>query len=144
MTKGAVTGFALLIGLMALAPRAEAQAPAPRSTGASAGAARSVMDGVYTPAQAKRGDTVRTNACSACHGGSDWRGNFMLGWKGRSVADLVDHLRSTMPMDAPGSLKPQEYADVVAYMLSINGIPAGQAELKDGASLKTILIEAKK
>lgn len=141
MTKGAVSSLVLLIGLLALAPSVQAQAPAQRSAGASAGAARSVMDGVYTPAQAKRGNEIRTNSCAMCHGGSDWNG-IIRGWNGRSVADLVEHLRSTMPMGAPGSLKRQEYADVVAYMLSINGIPAGKTELKDDASLKSILITA--
>ena len=145
MTRGAAVLVALLVGCAAFAPRAEAQAPAQRSANTSAGSSsRSVLDGVYTPAQAKRGNEIRTASCSACHGGNDWSGNFMRGWSGRTVEDLVDHLRSSMPMDAPGSLGRQQYADLVAYMLSINGIPAGKAELKADASMKSIVIEPKK
>ncbi len=34
-----------------------------------------------------------------------------------------------MPMDAPGKLSAEEYADVVAYMLKLQGAPPGEAEL---------------
>jgi hypothetical protein len=48
-------------------------------------------------------------------------------------------------MDAPGSLKPAEYAEIIAYFLSINGYPAGTTEL-DGsdASIKAIKLDARK
>ena len=50
-----------------------------------------------------------------------------------------------MPMDAPGNMKPQEYADILAYFLSINGYPAGQAELEGTeAAIKAIKLDAKK
>ena len=65
-------------------------------------------------------------------------------WTDKPMADLHTALTS-MPMDAPGSLKPQEYADILAYFLSINGYPAGQAELGGSEdAIKAIKIDAKK
>jgi len=50
-----------------------------------------------------------------------------------------------MPSSAPGSLTPEQYADVMAYVLSINKYPAGQAEIaKDGAGLKSVKMAAPK
>ena len=52
---------------------------------------------------------------------------------------------TTMPEDNPGSLQPQEYADILAYFLSINGYPAGQAELKgDDAAIGAVKVDVKK
>ncbi len=34
-----------------------------------------------------------------------------------------------MPDDAPGSLPPQQYVDVVTYILQLNGFPPGAREL---------------
>jgi len=42
---------------------------------------------------------------------------------------MFDVISDTMPEDNPGSLKPQEYADVIAYLLKLNNFPAGQDEL---------------
>jgi hypothetical protein len=48
------------------------------------------------------------------------------------------------PPEQPGKLTPQQNADVVAYILSENGFPAGAAELpSDLALLKQIRIDAK-
>ena len=63
------------------------------------------------------------------------------------VADTADalyeNLRTTMPKDNPGVLKPQEYADVIAYLFKINQLPPGDAELKGTkAALKQVTIEA--
>jgi hypothetical protein len=47
-----------------------------------------------------------------------------------------------MPKIDPGSLQPNEYAQVLAYMLKLNGLPAGQKELPaDVAVLKSIRID---
>ena len=50
-----------------------------------------------------------------------------------------------MPEDNPGSLKQQEYADILAYFLSLNAYPTGDAELAPGAGpMANIKIEKKK
>ena len=70
---------------------------------------------------------------------------FLSKWDGRTAGDLFDRIRSSMPDDNPGQLSNQQYADVLAHILSENEFPAGQKELdKDAAPLKEIRIEEKK
>jgi hypothetical protein len=48
-----------------------------------------------------------------------------------------------MPYDSPGALSDQQYTDIVAYMLELNGVPAGTTELPaDEAGLSQITITA--
>ncbi|HUA22284.1 MAG TPA: cytochrome c [Bryobacteraceae bacterium] len=115
----------------------------------------SVWDGVYTAAQAARGKAGYGKSCSSCHGDAlDGSGgqspalagkDFMMNWTGMTLGDLFDRIQSTMPADNPGSLKPADAADILAYMLQVNMFPAGQTELaSDTAALKKIKIEATK
>jgi hypothetical protein len=61
---------------------------------------------------------------------------FKAKWHGRSAFDLYERLRTSMPDGAAGSLPRQTYADLVAYMLKLNGQPAGPAPLPaDSAAL---------
>ena len=49
-----------------------------------------------------------------------------------------------MPQDAPDSLGTPAYADLVSYLLSVNGSPAGSNEMPlESASLKQIQFTAK-
>lgn len=101
--------------------------------------------GVYTAAQAARGLTTYDSSCASCHELSKFKGaEFTKAWTGKPLADLHTAVLS-MPMDAPGSLKPAEYAEILAYFLSINGYPAGQAELQGTeAAIKAIMLDVKK
>jgi len=113
-------------------------------------AARTVWDGVYTDAQAARGKTLYVNHCAVCHQeglqGADLapalKGEeFLLQWSDRTMFELIDRVATTMPQDAPGTLTPQENADIVAYVLQVNKLPAGAGELpSDAATLKAIAI----
>ena len=111
-------------------------------------ATRSVWQGVYTAAQSERGRSVYQQACGQCHGetlggdiGPTLSGPFWSIWEGRSAADLYRSIRTTMPADAPESLKPQEYADIVAFLFSMNKYPAGEKEMPaDSAALEAIRI----
>ncbi len=50
-----------------------------------------------------------------------------------------------MPATAPGSLSPEQTADVIAYLLSVGKYPAGAADLPAKAeALKTITLDAPK
>lgn len=117
-------------------------------------AGRSTAEGVYTDAQAKRGEQVYAETCSACHG-SDLKGTtvvpaligpeFESFWKGQPLGDLFEKVSTTMPKSAPGSLKPEQSADAVAYLLSMLKAPAGTVELAPKLEeLKQINIEAAK
>ena len=116
----------------------------------AASAATSVWDGVYTLAQAKRG-ALKSGLCVNCHG-DEFRGgpapelagpDFLERWDGRTVGDLFELIRLTMPDDDPGALPREQYADLVAYILAVNKFPTGRAEIGiDAVRLKQIQIVA--
>src|SRR4051794_39273 len=76
---------------------------------------RSIWSGVYTAAQAKRGETLYSGACSQCHGArlngaaaadqppslAIARVGFLRKWAGKPVAELFTYVRTQMPPDAP-------------------------------------------
>ena len=116
--------------------------------------ADSVWSGVYTEAQAKRGEAIYADRCASCHA-PDLSGldqapaltgaDFMTEWNELSMNDLFERVRISMPADKPGSLERQQVADVLAFILQKNGLPAGQAELPTTADgLKAIAFLAKK
>lgn len=110
---------------------------------AQAQEAKTIWDGVYTEAQATRGQKAAQQNCGSCHSpSSEWSSAmFMTAWAGRPIRELHTHLRATMPLDSPGKLSPQQYADIVAYMLKLNKVPAGNSELPaDDASLARIAV----
>jgi mono/diheme cytochrome c family protein len=107
------------------------------------GAPRSLRDGVYSARQVRRGAGIFENVCSPCHQREQFAESGLIdAWTGASVAELFDFVRSSMPEDSPGRLKPSEYADVLAFIFSANGLPAGEAEMSSDAELlQQILIE---
>lgn len=93
-------------------------------------AAQTNAPAVYSDSQALRGAAVFRRICSACHATSQFTGTGFFGaWAGRPVFEMFEQIRTTMPQDNPGRLRRQEYIDVVAYVLSLNGVPAGSREL---------------
>ena len=145
-----------ILAIAALAVAVGAQGAALSQTAESSSGARSARAGVYSEAQQKRGEGVYSRECSTCHGerlkggegapaltGSD----FAAGWNGQTVGDLFERIRQTMPAppEQPGKLTPQQTADVVAHILSVNGFPAGTTELAfDTDALKQIRIDVSK
>jgi mono/diheme cytochrome c family protein len=116
--------------------------------------AASLWDGVYTEGQAKRGEAAYKKDCGSCHG-DDLGGSgqapalagndFKMDWNGLSVGDLFDRIRVSMPADRPGKLTPEEYADILAFMLKGNQFPAGKQELPGKTEpLKQIRFETAK
>ena len=107
---------------------------------------RSVWDGVYTQAQADHGKQLFGENCAKCHGGQ-LQGmdeipplagsHFMADWETQSIADLVQRIHNTMPMDNPGALSAASSTDVVAYLLSQNNIPGGTTALPTDASMQS-------
>ena len=101
--------------------------------------ARSVGDGVYSAAQATRGQEIYKNQCAECHGnalegtvGSPLVGDsFLANWSARPLSALVDKIQKTMPFSTPGSLSRQQSTDLTAYMLQVGKFPAGRTELAE-------------
>jgi S-disulfanyl-L-cysteine oxidoreductase SoxD len=131
-------GTCLLLVAIALfaAPHASAQMPAP-------GEQRTIRSGVYTTEQAERGRMTYALSCRSCHTAASHTGvTFAKWWKDRTVADLYGYMSTQMPKNDPGSLNPEQYAEVVAYLLKMNAMPAGTTELlADSSSLAQIRIE---
>ena len=117
---------------------------------------RPLSEGVYTPAQQQRGEAIYTRECSTCHGERLKGGEgsppltgaeFDANWNDKTIADLFDKIRQTMPAppEQPGKLTPQQNADVIAHILSVDGFPPGATELpSDVDQLKRIRLTAGK
>jgi mono/diheme cytochrome c family protein len=112
---------------------------------------KSAKDGAYTAAQAERGNAEYGKNCASCHK-DDMSGSteapalvgekFIGAWRDRTVGDLYDLVRTTMPYDQPNSLAPQAYADIVASMLQKNNYQVGSEELStDPEALKNLLLK---
>ena len=101
-----------------------------------------VLDGVFTAPQAESGEATFRRRCASCHApGFFQAGTFVQAWAGRPVRSLFRRLRQTMPEDNPGGLRPREYAAVIAYILELNGYPAGENALpSDEEQLRRILM----
>jgi mono/diheme cytochrome c family protein len=92
----------------------------------------------YTAGQAERGRVAYMSNCAACHGqnlvsasyGTPLAGEYFEGkWTGKTVGELYTYARDRMPPSRPGALPDGTYADIVAYILEVNGAPAGETEL---------------
>jgi S-disulfanyl-L-cysteine oxidoreductase SoxD len=107
---------------------------------------KTTNSGVYTAAQAERGKKVFSDKCTACHEPARFSGaTFLESWNGKAMKELWDVASGTMPEDNPGSLKQQEYGDILAYFLALNEYPAGETELEgNGAAMANIKVEPKK
>jgi S-disulfanyl-L-cysteine oxidoreductase SoxD len=107
---------------------------------------RSVNDGVYTAAQAKRGGEVFEKNCTMCHDTARFTGDeFLKVWAGKPLHGLFEVVSTSMPEDNPGSLKSQEYGDVIAFFLELNRYPAGAEDLKaTPEAMRAITLDARK
>jgi Cytochrome C oxidase, cbb3-type, subunit III len=98
---------------------------------------KTVLDGVYTADQAKRGQAGYEAKCASCHradlggfSGPPLKGDlFMDRWREFKLSVLFDLIKTTMPADNPGGLSAVAYLDIQAYILQANEIPAGTKEL---------------
>lgn len=99
---------------------------------------RTAGDGVYTSAQAMRGQTAFQTSCAACHQTDGIAPNltgerFARFWTDATLNTLFTQIKSSMPRNAPGSLTDAAYTDIVAFLLAQNGFPAGGDELHPAA-----------
>jgi S-disulfanyl-L-cysteine oxidoreductase SoxD len=101
-------------------------------------ATKSANDGVYTAEQAKQGEVLYKEQCATCHGDNlEGSGpmpplagkDFLTNWTGKTVGDLFEKTHTTMPATAPGTLTPEQAAQIVAHMLAQGKYPAGTTAL---------------
>ena len=112
----------------------------------------STWDAIYVADQAAKGAGLYETSCAECHGPELEGGetapalagpDFRWAWNGRSVGELFESIRISMPEGRPRSMTRTEKASVLAFMLSENGFPAGAAELANETDLlETFRIDA--
>jgi mono/diheme cytochrome c family protein len=123
------------------------KAPAAKEAAAATATGEPVT---FTAEQAARGKTAYDANCVSCHGpdlvsanyGPPLAGEYFDGkWVGQSVGALYTHIHDRMPPSRPGELGDETYADLVAYILQVNGLAAGDTELPtDTAKLDGMII----
>ena len=104
----------------------------------TAALAQSLTAPTYTAAQARRGEAVYMAQCAACHGDQLDNGQFaapLVGpafeahWGAGGLDGPFEVMTTQMPPTNPGALPAATYADLLAFVLSRNGLPAGDKEL---------------
>ena len=108
----------------------------------AADSAATTLGKVYTDVQAAKGKDAFGLTCLSCHKPSELSGQkFWAGMVGKTVSDFFTYVRGNMPQDNPGSLSDDDYANVTAYILQLNGMPAGERPLPgDSTALAKIRI----
>src|SRR6476646_4822486 len=99
---------------------------------------KTFREGVFTAAQATRGEQVYTRTCSMCHGGN-LQGvemapalagaTFRQGWDSQPLLTLANRIKTTMPPFAPNSLSSNQITDLLSYILKANDVAAGNVSL---------------
>jgi mono/diheme cytochrome c family protein len=108
--------------------------------------APTAWDGVYSDAQATRATGVFGASCANCHtldakGTRPLSGDkFWQSYTQRTVGDLLNYVRTSMPNNSPGSLSADTYNDLVALILKTNGFPAGATDLTAEAVAKVQIV----
>jgi mono/diheme cytochrome c family protein len=99
---------------------------------------RTILDHVYSEAQAKEGQATYQKVCQTCHGeemlGEDFvpelvGDDFVARWENHTVGEIVDKIVASMPPDRSVVLTPEQAAAVFARILQANEYPAGDAPL---------------
>ena len=108
---------------------------------------------MYNEEQALKGQDLYNEHCASCHGAAlEGQGSLPLSgatfrarWADdhHSVDDLFYIIRTLMPYGQPATLSKPEYVDIIAYILMVNGYPAGAQPLpSDPPILKRMTIKA--
>ena len=106
-------------------------------------AERTLRDGVFSPAQAARGEQIFESICMNCHEITEFTGAgaYLEEVEGKPLWETFEFVWSEMPEDDPSSLNPADYAAVLSYIFSVYGLPSGPTDLGvDQKSLEAITI----
>ena len=109
---------------------------------AQADNSKTIADGVYSAAQAERGEARFKTSCSSCHTpGAFAGGAFADRWNGQTMGEVFEFVSNAMPENDPGGLSAEEYANVLAFFLKVNGYKLGDSDLpSQAAELKAFKI----
>ena len=127
--RGVVVVVVLASGLSLAAEQAQ---PPTETSDLSMG--RSLQSGVYSDAQAQRGEPLYAEDCAYCHG-AELEGTISAPpltaaalsarWHDKTLADLFEYQQVFMPMNSPGGFARSQNVDILAYILKKGGFPAG-------------------
>ncbi len=111
----------------------------------------SIWSGVFTAAQARRGDDAYQASCSGCHGSNlratdaeavDLTGPaFRAKWNGKTLEERFETIRDTMPLGNANSLGDKTYMDILAFILQSNDFPPGNQELVPGTAKVIVFVQ---
>ena len=76
-------------------------------------------------ADPERGQAVFQEFCTRCHIPLEIQLRLNNDWLGYPASDLLERISATMPGESEGTLTPQQYLDVTAFVLNIGGIEIG-------------------
>jgi mono/diheme cytochrome c family protein len=125
------------IGLWAAAVLAAVASVAAQDAG------RILRDGVFSSAQAVSGERLFESICASCHDMAEFTaaGAYLEDVEGKPLWETFEYISAEMPEDDPASLRPEEYAAVLAYIFSVYGLPSGPTDLPvDQSPLEAIAI----
>lgn len=131
------------MGLMVVGTLASGSAQAPGKSESRPPRVLTTASGVYTAAQASKGEQVYMTFCVSCHPAGTYAAPaFRDKWNGAPLSKLFELVTETMPMSEPGSLDTKDYVHVISYILKINGAPPGKTLLReDSAVLRKIRLD---
>ena len=98
----------------------------------------SLSDGIYTKAQADRGERTYREVCESCHAPDLSGGKVVPGlvgrafrekWAGLSLGRWFELVVVSMPPRNPAEVPAEGKADILAFVLQENGLPPGDTEL---------------
>jgi mono/diheme cytochrome c family protein len=112
---------------------------------------KTVLDGVYSDAQATRGQASYTAICSGCHGDAlegisapELAGNrFIEHWREDMLDTFYNFIRERMPLGRAPDARPipdDVYLDILTYILKANGYRGGENELTRDNLGKVMLV----
>src|SRR5437879_5089628 len=112
---------------------------------------KTVLDGVFSEAQAKRGEAAYAANCGVCHG-ADLEGvsapelkgtHFLERWREDMLDTIYNYIKDNMPQGrAPDAsrIPDTDYLNILTHILNVNGYRAGASDLTADLLEKVILV----
>jgi polar amino acid transport system substrate-binding protein len=107
--------------------------------------AEATLPALYEAAQATRGKASYAASCASCHGKGLVGGGapaltgpqFFTKEMNTKLAGVFQYMAREMPQGRPGSLTHDQYADLMAFILEMNGFPSGSVSLSYESALSS-------
>ena len=104
---------------------------------------------IYSAAQARGGQSIYVEKCSECHAESlsGAHGPALIGdqfwaeWNQQAARRLYGKIRTSMPLNDPGSLTEKETLAIMAFIFQVNGFPAGVIPIGSADALSNLTLQ---